>query len=196
MDDKIKQSWEHFLNPELLRAKLVVGSLYISAFEMLKSSIIERIRDFFSIGFNKNGPIIGEKYKKDVLSLNRNPLYASLSWLKNMNVINENDLMEFENIKKCRNEIAHEFVNFLFTGITVDPLTLFPKMTALLSKIETWWIVNVEIPTNPDFDGKNIDENSIIPGPIMTLRLLTDIALGSEEESKYYYKFIKEKGII
>ena len=64
----------------------------------------------------------------------------------------------------------------------------------LLCKIEKWWILNVEIPTNPDFDGKEIDEDGIVPGPIMTLRLLPDIALGSEEESNFYYKeFIKHR---
>jgi len=57
--------------------------------------------------------------------------------------------------------------------------------------------LNVEIPTDPDFNRKDIDADGIIPGPIMTLRLLTDIVLGSEEESKYYFnEFIKRKGSI
>ena len=57
--------------------------------------------------------------------------------------------------------------------------------------------MNVEIPTDPDFNRKDIDADGIIPGPIMTLRLLTDIVLGSEEESKYYFnEFIKRKGSI
>ena len=64
MDEKIRQSWERFLNPESLRANVVAGSLFIAAFEMLKSSIIDRIRDFFSTGFNQSGPIIDEKYKE------------------------------------------------------------------------------------------------------------------------------------
>jgi hypothetical protein len=196
MDEKIRQSWERFLNPESLRANLVTGSLFIAAFEMLKTSIIDHIRDFFSTGFNQSGPIIGERYKTAVLSLNNSPLYASLEWLKNMDAINDKDIEDFEKIKKCRNEIAHEFVNFLSTGPTIDPLPLFPTMISLLSKIEKWWILNVEIPTNPDFDGKDIDENGIIPGPIMTLQMLTDIDIGSEKGSKAYYEFMKEKGVI
>jgi len=59
MDDKTKRSWERFLNPQSLRANLVVGSLFIAAFEMLKDSIIDHIRDFFSTGFNQAGLIIG-----------------------------------------------------------------------------------------------------------------------------------------
>ena len=195
-DDKTQQSWERFLNPTILRSNLIIGSLYIAAFEMLKSSIIERIRDFYTTGFNQSGLTISEKYKTEVLSLNSSPLYASLQWLQNMEIISKNDVNEFEEIKKCRNEIAHEFINFLSTSPTIDPLPLFPRTIALLSKIEKWWIVNVEIPTDPDLVGSDVGENSVIPGPIMTLQLLTDIALGSEEESKQYYKFMKEKGSI
>lgn len=196
MADKTKQSWERFLNPHSLRANLIVGSLFIASFEMLKDSIIDHPRNFFSTGFNQSGPIIGERYKTEVLNLNKSPLYASLHWLKDMNAIDDMDIGDFEKLKKCRNEITHEFVNYLSTGPTIDPLPLFPTMVALLSKIEKWWIVNVEIPTNPDFDGSEINEEGIIPGPIMALQLLTEIALGSEEESKMYYEFVKQKGII
>ena len=194
MDDDIKLSWERFLNPEILRTNLIIASLFITAFEMLKDSIIERIREFFTDGFNENGWIVNENYKTKVLSLNKSPLYASLEWLKSMNVIDDADVVEFNKIKDCRNEIAHEIANFISKGPKIDPLPLFSKMTDLLHKIEKWWILNVEIPTNPDFDGQDIDEDGIVPGKIMILRLLADIALGSEEESKFYYKeFIKHQ---
>ena len=65
-------------------------------------------------------------------------------------------------------------------------------MIELLHKIEVWWITEVEIPTSPDFDSQEIDYKGIITGPIMTIRLLCDIALGDEKESKVYYdKFRK-----
>lgn len=75
----------------------------------------------------------------------------------------------------------------------IDPIPLFSPMVDLLHKIEKWWIVNVEIPTDPDLVGKEIDEDAIIPGPIMTLRLLVDIALGTEEESEFFYKEFKRR---
>jgi hypothetical protein len=164
---------------------------------MLKDSIIGRIRDFFTSGFNQKGWIIDEEYKTEVLNLNKSPLYASLSWLKNMNVIDDKDVEEFEGIKNCRNELAHEMTNFISKGPTCDPLPLFSKMIDLLQKIEKWWILNVEIATDPDLHDKDIDEDGIVPGQIMTLRLLTDIALGTEEESKFYFnEFIKRKDSI
>jgi hypothetical protein len=113
MEDDIRISWERFLNPDALRTNLIVASLYITAFEMLKESIIERPREFFSEGYDKNGIIVGEKYNQEVLSLNKSPLYASLFWFKDMNAIDNNDIKIFDKIRKCRNDITHEIVNYI-----------------------------------------------------------------------------------
>ncbi len=194
MKNNVDLSWERFLNPETLRTNLIAASIFITAFEMLKDSIIGHIRDFFTHGFSENGWIISADYKNKVLSLNKSPLYASLEWLKSMNAIDDKDIEEFNEIKDCRNEIVHEMASFISEGTKIDPLPLFPRMTRLLDKVEKWWIVNVEIPTSPDPIEHEIDEDGIIPGPIMTLRLLIDIALGTEEESKFYYnELIKHK---
>jgi len=148
MEDDIRISWERFLNPDVLRTNLIVASLYITAFEMLKESIIERAKEFFSVGYNENGLIIDEKYKKEVLNLNKSPLYASIFWLKDMDAINDNDIEIFDKIRKCRNDITHEIANFISKGAKTDPLPLFNSMIDLLHKIEKWWILNQCCPVN------------------------------------------------
>jgi hypothetical protein len=181
------------LNPEILRTNLIVASLYITAFEMLKDAIINRIKDFFVPGFDQSGLIFDEKYKTEVLIRDRSPLYASLSWLKDMNAINDQDIDLFNRIKECRNELAHEITNFISVGPKINPIPLFNQMVDLLQKIEKWWIVNVEIPSNPDFDGEDIDEDEIAAGRVIMIRMLVDIALGTEEESKFYYNEFKKR---
>ena len=193
MSDDIWKSWDRFLKPENLKANLIILSLFITSYEILKDSIITRIRDFYTNGFNEKGWIIDKEYQTKVESLNKSPLYASLEWLKNMKVIDDNDIEEFNEIKKCRNELAHEIVNFITKGSTINPLPLFPKMINLLDKIEKWWILNVEIELNPNLNDKEIDEKGIVPGPIIMLRVLMDIALGNEEESRFYYNGFKEQ---
>jgi hypothetical protein len=42
-----------------------------------------------------------------------------------------------------------------FEGLPADFEECSSDMVALLRKIEVWWIPNVEIPTNPDFEEKN-----------------------------------------
>lgn len=53
MDENIQKSWERFLNPESLKENLVISSLYITSFEILKDSIISKIKDFFIEGIDE-----------------------------------------------------------------------------------------------------------------------------------------------
>ena len=132
-----------------------------------------------------------------MLARNKSPIHASLDWLKEQGAIDDADLATFERVKRCRNTLAHELLSVLSSrGLPDDYGQCFADMVALLRKIEVWWIVNVEIPTNPDFDGsEEIDEDGIMPGPIMSMRLLMDIALGDEKEARFYYdEFRKQAG--
>jgi hypothetical protein len=192
MSDKTKISWENFLNPSTLRPKLITVSVYIAAFELLKSAIVDRIKDFYTQGFDQNGPRIGPEYQSEVLSKSSSPVYASLEWLKESGVINDADVAAFERVKNLRNELAHALAGMLLRELPAELAERFDEMVSLLDKIERWWIVNVEIAIVPELRDKEIDETQVLPGPIMGLRLLLDIALGSEEESKKYLdEFIK-----
>ncbi|MEK7516537.1 MAG: hypothetical protein AAB562_02990 [Patescibacteria group bacterium] len=200
MNPKVRQAWENFLNPDVTRSRLPAASVYIAAFEALKDSIVGRIRGFFWTGFDETGDRVDPKYQSDVLARNRSPVYASLDWLKEMNAIDEADVRAFDRVKACRNTLAHQLFSTL--GSELGSESLPPDfeqccldMVSLLRKIEVWWISNVEIPTNPDYDGSDIDEEGILPGPIISIQLLHDIALGDEERSHFYYnEFRRQSG--
>jgi hypothetical protein len=193
MNDSTPLSWETFLNPETLRTNLIVASIYIASFEVLKTAIVDRIKDFYTNGFDQNGLRIGPAYESRVLSKNRSPVYASLDWLKEADAIDDADISAFERAKKLRNELVHSLHGMFLRGLPADLSDRLGEMISLLDKIERWWVINVEIATDPEFIGREIDEQRIIPGTIMGLRLLLDIALGSEEESrKYYEEFTKQ----
>lgn len=72
------------------------------------------------------------------------------------------------------------------SGETTDHVTRFADVVSLLRKIETWWIVNVEIPINPDYDGQEIDEAGIVPGPVLSLQMLIEVASGNTELLNHY----------
>ncbi|MCY3728464.1 MAG: hypothetical protein OXF97_05645 [Nitrospira sp.] len=196
MDYNVKRSWEEFLNPEVTRPRLIAASIYIAGFEVLKEAIVDRTRDFFWMGFDESGDHIDLRYQSDVRARNESPVYASLSWLREMNVINDADIGVFDRVKACRNTLAHKLFSTLASeGLPPDFEQRFTEMVALLHKIEVWWIVNVEIPANPDYDGSHIDEEEIVPGRLAGIQLLRDIALGDEERSRFYYEeFRKQSG--
>ncbi len=187
MDDDIRAKWERFLDPEVLRPNLILASIYIAAFEILKDSIIERLRDFYVSGFDKNGDTVIPEYY-DILAKDKSPIYASLKWLKESKAITDEDIEKFNKVKECRNRLAHEIAKMLSEGLPQDFAERFHDMIALLDKIEKWWIINVEIPTDPDLAENidNMDLDGIIPGPIASLKMMLDVALGSNETASYY----------
>ncbi len=191
MDDRVKTSWEQVLHPKTLKTNIITASIFSMAFEMLKSSIIEKIEDFFTNGFDENGIIVSSEYKEEVLSLNKSPLYASLKWLQSMNAIDDEDLERFEHIKSCRNTLAHEMLTFASSGVDFDVAEAFAEMVQLLRKIEIWWFENLEMAIDPDSYPENLDLDKVIPGPVWSLQMLIDVALGPEEVAwKYYDHFV------
>jgi len=194
MDPKVRRTWEDFLNPEITRTRLLAAAVYIAAFETLKGSVVNRLRDFYWTGFDETGDHIDPKYQSAVLSRNRSPVLASLDWLTQSKALDDADLRAFERVKACRNRLAHQlFATLGSDGLPADFAECFASMVDLLRKIEVWWITNVEIPTDPDYDGSDVDEAGIVPGPIMSIRLLYDIALGDEAKSRFYYNGFREQ---
>lgn len=209
-DEPQRQSWEFFLDPEVMRPVLISAAIYVAAFESLERSIIERVIEAYG-GF-ADPPDLNNlidkttreyirvfasehvKYKEEVLSRNSNHRDASLAWLCENGAITYADIASFDRIRTCRNHLAHRMLSFLGNeGLPPNFQQCFKEMVELLRKIELWWIVGVETPCNPEFDKQDIDVDSIVPGKIMALQLLCDIALGSEEKSKYYYNEMKKR---
>src|SRR5688500_18418446 len=137
-------SWEQLLNPPVMKERLISASLYITAFELLKDSIIDHIRSFYMVGFETIDDTIDEKYEATVLSRSKSPLYASLNWLTENGVIDEDDLEAFERIKATRNFLAHDLRSLIIGSTDFQHIERFQELVALLRKIEIWWIVNLE----------------------------------------------------
>lgn len=193
MDEKVKGSWERFLNPASLKNNIITASVHSMAFEMLKSAIEDKIREFFTNGFDEHGPIVSEDYKEKVLKLNRSRTYASLNWLKNMEAIDDNDLETFERIKRHRNELTHELFRFVAQGCSFDVRESFNDMVALLRKVEMWWFVNLEMEIDPESYPPDLDLDQVSPGRVWMLELLIKTALDSEDEAiKFYNEFVKQ----
>lgn len=166
---------------------MIATSLFIAAFEMLKNRVIVMPKTFFSNGFDQNGWIVDEQYKRDVLSKSKSPLYASLLWLQEMGAIDDSDIESFDGIRKHRNEVTHELLDFVSNARRNLDIEKFRDLIALLGKIEQWWSVHIEMAIGSDMASDAVDSSKIIPGSILSLQLMLDIALGKEPEEGYYY---------
>ena len=173
--------WERFLDPEIVRPSLFLATMFITTFEILKDSIVDDVRNFYTNGFDEHGPTVGDEYQLKVLSKNKNPLYASLEWLREYDAIDDDDLVTFEKLKITRNQLAHQLFAVVTGQVESTHQAQFTALVALLRKIGVWWIVNVEIAINPDFDTQEIDEAGIVPGSLLSLQMLIEVASGNTE---------------
>ena len=188
-----EKSWEKFLHPGTLRTNLIAISLFITAFETFKARVIEKPETFFSDGFDEHGLTLGEAYRSEVLSKSKSKLYASLLWLKEQGGIDQSDLEAFDSIRIHRNELAHDPLPFLANHERDFDISKFQTLIALLAKIEKWWVVYFELTINPEILPDGADPDEIIPGPVWSLQLLLDIALGNEPEEGYYYNAFMQR---
>ena len=188
MNMKLEQTMEEFLSPSITRTRLISASIYIAAFESLKESIVGKIRFFYCLDDEETSSPC-KKYKKEVMSRNTSVVYASLDWFKENRAIDEADLIQFENIKKCRNELSHRLFSLIGSrGLPQDFEINFHALVELLHKIDLWWVMNIEIPTDPDYSGQEIDEKEVKVGSVMALQMLWDIALGEKDVANSYYE--------
>ncbi|MCD6119433.1 hypothetical protein J7K50_06295 [bacterium] len=181
MTDDSNEKLDSFVNPEMLRSNMINASLFIAAFEMLKSSIVDQVRFFFVNRWIADDPSGIAEYEEHVLSLdkNRNPLDASLEFFRSMSAIDDADIEVFRRARAMRNKLVHEFPGMRDFSKPIDIFGLFTDMHSLLIKIDTWWIRNVEATLIPDFDPD--DENtSFLSGPMVMLSKMIDIVYGKE----------------
>jgi len=170
MEDDLEKLAE-YLDFEDIQRRLIMSSLYLFGFNILKASIIDRIKNFFISDLNR--------YNEEVLNLSKSRIYASLFWLQKHSVINNEDLNLFNEIKEYRNYLAHSMMDFLDgkSNIEIEEVNLkFEDMIKLLNKIEIWWIMEFEIPINPDFDNEILSEKDVSPGPVILLKVIKKIA--------------------
>lgn len=179
MVKEINNEPDKFLNPKVIKETLIDAALFLAFYEILKNVIIDRIANFYKIK-NKDGRYIKSKeYNRKVISpkgKNENIFTASCLWLVDNNVISSEDNIRIVEIKDERDRIAHNIPKFLFNMNYNINKDLFNKTKDLTLKIEKWWIVKVDIPSNPDFDDKEIDIEGIVPGYDGILSYIYNIA--------------------
>jgi hypothetical protein len=189
--DKL-DAWESFLNPDVVRAKLISAGLFLVAHEMLLDSIRRHPLSFFANRWTAETPEASKKYATEVLALDpkgkSDAHRGSIAWLRMMDVISENDEAAIRTATDVRNNLAHEMTSLVGDSSWPDLANPLATIMALVQKIEKWWIVNVEFATDPDINADEIDEEKIVSGPTLVMHLLAQVALGIGDEAWEFHR--------
>lgn len=184
----LHDSWAEFLDPNTVRTKFVAMGLFMVAHEMLVHSLIDLPVSLLSTKWASDGGWQqSEQYRRKILA--RDPkgksdaLRGSLAWLCEMEAIDEADVAAVRQFTDARNVIAHQLRDIIGGDAMPDFAGLFPQLVELVAKIDRWWVINVDIATDPELDGQEIHEDGVTPGSILILQTLGRVALGEDEEA-------------
>lgn len=191
------------LSPDVLRTNLLLSSLYLTAYEMLKMAIVEDIKDFFIFQSEITDDIekemlkslqkelverFRESYQNDVdtyenevgISLDdrdKTGLIPSCKWLQKHGALSEADIDEIKVFRDHRNEIAHKLPTILVgEGFNIK-VEYFQRMRALIHKIGVFWARNdllFDPVTFDEIDLQDVSDEEIISGRGSLLELITN----------------------
>lgn len=168
------EAWQRVFDKDFVAGTLTRAGLYLLAYELLKDSIIRRTREFFWIGFKDGKDIVNPKYTQ-ILSKHKNPLIASCMWLEESGALSPNDIKTVIAIRDFRNDIAHELPSLLLDGTRDIHTEHVVQIHQLLAKIDRWWIINVELATDEEYAGQDVDENEVKSGNMILIEHLLSL---------------------
>ena len=155
--------------------------MFVLNFECLKDYIIDQIRDFYSdeIDF-EYGKILyheSKEYKDKVRILDKNIENASLKWLIEAGAITQEDFDYYQKIRRRRNDITHEFLKNLIEGFSEEDIDLFNKIISIYTKIDKWWINEIEIPIAGEDVPGDYNRENVFGNQAIVLSAINDIVL-------------------
>ena len=143
-------------DPAVVNRRLHQVALYLTAWETIRSAIIERVKGFFTDNWtiDDKGKLRGtptEEYKARVISLHpKDELHACTLWLLEMGAFDDADVDQISAARRHRNSIGHEIIDYITRDdVEVDRDTI-AMIYRLVKKLDIWWLTEIELSLQPD----------------------------------------------
>lgn len=176
--------------PETLKRNLINTSLILTAYELMKYSLIDQRKNFFEI----EGKPPSKTYRNEIEQFRKElpkefrkyPLLVSARWFQKYDALDKTDFENIEKIWRYRNEVTHELIKFLVDSDFEVDVKYLLQIRDIVEKVDIWWIREFVIPCDPDFDQVEVKDAAIRSGRMDILDHLISIAfelnLGMEED--------------
>ena len=137
---------------------LAYAGLVLLAFELLKSMIVKPIKAMYSHTTFAGGPFVS--YEQDVKSRHKDEFEACLLYLRDfMQAIDADDMTCIQELRRHRNELAHNLPEQLASLRVEDYAELFRATDRALFKLSNYRMY-IEIGADPAFKNLGIDWNT------------------------------------
>jgi hypothetical protein len=184
VDEIYKKRLEKKLKPDVVVTNLVRAAVLITAFELLKVEVVNKLRDFLGVEYGPTGWLPSSRWKAEVLALDeqkkKSPFRASSLWLAKNEVIRPDDVDVLLAIRDHRNRVAHELPAFLIDPESRPDDRLLQEALRLTTIVGKFW-ARMAVDCNPEFDSQEVSDSELflMSSALMSLVLgsITKIAL-------------------
>jgi len=147
------------LSEDDLTRSLAYAGFVLLAYELVKSLIVAPIKLFYRDTTFSSGPF--KSYELDVLSRHKNEFEACLLYLRDfMKAIDSDDVLAIQELRKHRNELAHDLPSILRRLEVNSYASLLDKANKALFKLSNYRTY-MEIGHDPEFQDKGIDWDTV-----------------------------------
>lgn len=148
------------LHPDVVMRSLLRASLFLTAFQILKSEIVDRVKDFYLVGFDQAGPTYSSGYADSVLSLEKHRFEASCRWVVGKGALTGEDVNDIQSIRAMRNRVAHSLADLMLQPSFAVDSAILDRQREYVAKLGCFW-GGIEASTDADLCGLDIDFDGI-----------------------------------
>ncbi len=134
----------------------------IASYERFCSFLIESVKSFYDPLAIFSTPTKTPNYDSKVRPLAKSEVAACLQWFIDNGAVHQEAQTLLTRMNDHRNVIAHELPRQMFDHSCSQDLQLLSEFLELERTLHRWWVLNVEIPTDPDLVGKEVNSDEIL----------------------------------
>lgn len=163
------------LAPATVGTALIRAGCFLSAYELIKSEVVDKVHGFFWCGFKDGKDLHDEaRYRRDVLNRNPSRYRASCAWLVEMEALTSDQVEQLEAIHRHRQEIAHELPKLLIDPDFEVRTNLLLAAVDCLRSLGIFW-GSISVAADPEFDGVEVEDDDIKSGSYLLMEYLVGL---------------------
>jgi hypothetical protein len=174
-----RQRLEAKLRPERIRATLGFAGLYQMVHELIKTAVLDEVREFYWRGI-ENGVVVYDEqaYAENVLvRAPKNKFRASLLWLVEGDAITLAQADRLDDIYAHRHDLSHELIKYVVDPDFEPDVELLTDALTILKSIRRFWTsIEKDIGSFEEFGDVDLDE--VTPLSLAVLQMCIDAHVG------------------
>ena len=170
-----RQRLEAKLQPARIRATLAFAGLYQNTHELIKTAVLDDVREFYWCGLRDGVAIYNEQAYSDLVLVKapKNKLRASLLWLVEAGALTLAQADRLDDIYEHRHDLSHELLKYIIDPDFEPDVDLFSDALIILPAIKRFWTsIEKDIGSFEGFGDVDLDD--VTPLSLHVLQMCLD----------------------